>query len=270
MCIHHYTGESGKRDGPPPEPEPVQAQPQFLDEMITMTEFGKFNNTTLATKLVLSVYILNVPYIHSTLYTCVDMIPTHASVCSFVRLESSVETTEELERESGAFDDGLFLATNEAMNTAAIDTTCRSQSRASTSPVHSPTSPAYSPTSPAYSPTSPAYRLTSPAYSPTSPATLSLASLEDAAVFEIDRRLSNEIYSSRSIEMSAYDDDLYEDVERAPLESLESEQTVLLSGYLDLEDKLTVKPGAVSLVHCIMWKLYLIELPCRFHDDEIV
>lgn len=215
----------------------------------------------------------------------IDMIPERASASSFIRLDSSVETTEELEREGGAFDDGLFLATNEAVNMAAIDT--RSQSIAAKSPAYSPTSPAYNLTSPAYSPTSPAYSPkspayyspTSPAYSPTLPATLSLASLHslhsegDAAVFEIDRRLSNEIYSSQSIEMSAYDDDLYEDVGRASLESLESEQTVVPSGYLDLEDKLTVTPGAVftcTLLYCIMWKLYLIELPYQFHDNEIL
>ena len=206
---------------------------------------------------------------HTSTQPFIDVIPQRASVCSFFHLDPTVETAEELEREGGVFDDGLFLATNEAVNTAAIDT--RSQPMAAKSPAYSPTSPAYNLASPAYSPTS-------PAYSPTLPATLSLASLHslhsegDAAVFEIDRCLSNEIYSSQSIKMSAYDDDLYEDVGRASLESLESEQTVVPSGYLDLEDMLTVKPGAVftCTLYCIMWKLYLIKLPSRFHDNEIL
>ena len=177
-----------------------------------------------------------------------------ASVCSFVRLDSSVATTEELHiaRESGAFDDGLFLD-NEAVNTAAID--ARSLSK---SPEHGPTYTAlcYSPASPAYSPTSPAYSPASPAYSPTSsaynscplPASLSHASLHSlnsegdssAPVFERDRNLSNETEEEYEYSIMC----VAEDVGRSSSESLE-----LLGGYFDLEKKLTMKSGAVFICY---------------------
>jgi hypothetical protein len=163
-------------------------------------------------------------------------------VYSFACLDSSVETAEELEREKGIFDGGLVLD-NEAVNTAAIDT--RSLSIAATSPARGSTSPAYSPTSPAYSPTSPAYSPTSREYySPPLPAALSLASLHslnsegDEPVFEIDRRISDEIEEFYSLEDNKMC--MYADEGRPSSKSLH-----LLSDYLDLENKLTVKSGAV-------------------------
>ena len=183
-----------------------------------------------------------------------------ASVCSFIRLDSSVTTTEELHiaRESGTFD-GLFLD-NEAVNTAAID--ARSLSKSSehgptyTTLCYSPTSPAYSPASPAYSPASPAYNPTSPAYSPTSPAynsrplpaSLSHASLHslhsegdsNAPVLERDRNLSDETEEEYEYSIMC----VAEDVGRSSSESLE-----LLGGYFDLENKLTMKSGAVFICY---------------------
>ena len=156
-----------------------------------------------------------------------------ASACSFDRLDSSVETAEELHvvRESGTFDGGLFLD-NEAVNTAAIDTRSLSES-----PEHGHTSPAlyyYSPTSPAYN-------------SPPLPASLSHSSLHslhsegDAPVLERDRRISDETEEDYEYSIMC----VAEDVGRSSSESLE-----LLSGYFDLEDKLTMKSGAVFIKFC--------------------
>ena len=169
-----------------------------------------------------------------------------ASVCSFVRLDSSVSTTEELHvaRESGTFDGGLFLD-NEAVNTAVID----AKSSPEYGPTYSPTAPAYSPAAPAYSPTSPAYSPTSPAYnSHPLPASLSHASLHslhsegdsNAAVFERDRNLSDETEEEYQYSIMC----VAKDVGRSSSESLE-----LLGGYFDLEDKLTMKSGVVFICY---------------------
>ena len=188
-------------------------------------------------------------FMHPCTQPHVDVEPRHASVCSFVRRDSSIETTEELGGESGAFDDELLLA-NEAVNMATIDS--RSQSIAATSPAYRPTSPAYyspasqtyySATSPTYSPTSPARSGVSPTHSPPLPATLSLDSLhsEGDVYYMIDRQLSSDemedAYPFQGIKMCMVSDDVYGD-------GSSQEGLDLLSGYLDLEDKLTVKSGA--------------------------
>lgn len=177
---------------------------------------------------------------HASTQPLLDM---KVDLSELLPLDSSLETTEELKRDGGAFDDGLFLETNKAVNTAGA-----------TSPAYSPTSPAYSPTSPAYSPTSPAlykYSPASPAYSPTLPAPLSLDSLHSLHSETIDRRLSrrsddemDEFFGSselESLELAACDD-LYEDIVVEGRAGLESEQTVVPSGYLNLE---AVKSGTV-------------------------